>query len=591
MIGATVGTLLLLSSPSTVVHAQPSARKLLDDASIGGASRRHLPALRVRKAKGHPNVLTDSDVIVNLFDDLQLTVHRTGVEKYLKDHFVWHGRTDDGDIVTIALVRGVMMVTVHGNGRSFEVAPEGNGTYVVTELDSASFPTEDPAGDNAEPIVTPGGDDRAAGDAASGSSSPAAGADVSGGTTIDAMVMWTPAARNAVGGSVDAIQSLVLSAVANANQAFVNSGVNAHYRLVYSGEVNFTESKSAISSDLNALAANNSVQSLRAQHGADVVTMIGSGYAGAGFCGYGYIMATVSTTFAPYAFSVVDQSCAAGNLSYAHEAGHNEGLQHDPANAGSAPSYPYAYGYQDPAGKFRTVMSYGGETRIPYYSSPLVTFNGTPTGVASQDNARALNNNLGTVANFVAATDGSVPAPVPQPCTYAVSAGGVTFSAAASSVNLSVTTASECGWTTTSSAAWISVTAGTSGSGTVNVSVTANAGGTRTGLVTIAGQPVTITQSAQPPCSFTVSPGAFSVASGATSSNVSVTTTTGCTWSTSSGASWITIANGKSGSGTVKVSVASNSGAARSGSVTVAGKVLVVSQAAPSPKPLPRGKK
>ena len=105
-------------------------------------------------------------------------------------------------------------------------------------------------------------------------------------------------------------------------------------------------------------------------------------------------MSTVSTSFAPYAFTVVDQSCAAGYLSYAHEVGHNEGLQHDPANAGSAPSYPFAYGYQDPAGQFRTVLSYGGETRVPYFSSPLVKYNNMPTGTASQDNARALNNNV-----------------------------------------------------------------------------------------------------------------------------------------------------------------------------------------------------
>jgi hypothetical protein len=400
------------------------------------------------------------------------------------------------------------------------------------------------------------------------------------------MVMWTPAARNAVGGTVDAIQSLVLSAVANANQAFTNSGVNAQYRLVYSGELSFTESTSAISSDLTSFSGNSTVKSLRAQYGADVVTLLGNGYQAAGSCGYGYVMSSASTSFAPYAYSVVDQSCAAGYLSYAHEAGHNEGLQHDPANAsGPAPSYSYAYGYQDPAGQFRTVMSYGGETRIPYFSSPLVAFNGTATGIASQDNARALNNNVATVANFVAAIDGTQPTPVPQPCTYTVSASGVSFAAAAASSSVSVTTQTGCGWTTSSSASWISVTAGVSGSGTAKISVTANSGAARSGTVTLAGQPVTITQAAQPPCSFTVSPGSMSFGGSSTSGSISVSTGTGCTWTTSSGSSWITVGSGKSGAGTVKVSAtANNSGAARSGSVTVAGKAVTIAQAASSPK-------
>jgi hypothetical protein len=80
-------------------------------------------------------------------------------------------------------------------------------------------------------------------------------------------------------------------------------------------------------------------------------------------------MGTASTSFAPWAFNVVDQSCAAGYLSYAHEVGHNEGLQHDPANASVSPAYPYAYGYQDPSGAFRTVLAYGGAQRVPFFSN------------------------------------------------------------------------------------------------------------------------------------------------------------------------------------------------------------------------------
>ena len=582
---AVAGAFVIGALGGPVAYAQ-AAKHLFDDTNVNQKpSKRHVPSLRTKNVKAHVDALKGNDVVLNLFDDVQLTVHKIKVEKYLKDNFVWHGRSDDGDIVTLALVRGVMTGTVTGHGHAFEIAPDVNGTYVVNELDSASFPTDDPVGFNLEPDIAP---DVAGDVAGGGSGAGATGADTSG-PVIDAMVLWTPAARNAVGGTTDAIQSLVLAAVANANVAYANSGVHAQLRLVYSGEVNYTETPSDISGDITALSTSgdgkiDQAQSLRAQYGADVVTLIGNGYAANGSCGIGFIMSTVSTSFAPYAYTVVDQSCAAGYLSYAHELGHNEGLQHDPANAGSSPSYPYAYGYQDPAGQFRTVLSYGGATRIPYFSSPLVNYNNMPTGTTSQDNARALNNNVLTVSNFVASAGGVGSQTVTTPCTYTLSSSAVTFSAPAASASLTVSTDATCGWSTSSGAAWITVTAGKTGTGTATISVSPNTGADRTGTVTVAGIPVAVTQKAQPPCSFTLSATSLTFSATAGSANLTVTTQTGCTWTTSSGISWATVGAGKAGSATIKVTVLANAGAQRTGAVTVAGKSVAVTQKAPAAK-------
>ncbi len=415
------------------------------------------------------------------------------------------------------------------------------------------------------------------------------GADTSG-TVIDAMVVWTPAARNAVGGTTDAIQSLVLAAVANANLAYANSGVNAQLRLVYSGEVNYAETPSNIGTDLAALATNgdgkiDQVHALRAQYGADVVTLIGNGYAAGGTCGIGYLMTSVSTNFAPYAFTVVDQSCAAGYLSYAHEVGHNEGLQHDPANAGSAPSYPFAYGYQDPAGQFRTVLSYGGETRVPYFSSPLVKYNNTPDrhGVARQRprTEQQRRDRLELRGQRHRRRDGRR---CPSRARMRSPRARSPSTQPAGSSSLTVTTDSTCGWNTSSGASWISVTAGKTGSGTVTVTVSANTGADRTGTVTVAGVPVTVTQKAPVPCAFTLSTTALTFSAASGSANVSVTTTSGCTWTTASGTSWVTVGAGKSGSATVKVSVGANTGALRTGAATIAGKAVAITQAAPTGK-------
>ena len=107
----------------------------------------------------------------------------------------------------------------------------------------------------------------------------------------------------------------------------------------FTAEKSIAETVSSISTDLSRLVEEadgyvDEVHTLRDRYGSDIVTLLGAGYADGGACGIGYLMSSVSTSFARHAFNVVDQSCAAGHLSYAHEVGHNQGLQHDPANGG-----------------------------------------------------------------------------------------------------------------------------------------------------------------------------------------------------------------------------------------------------------------
>ena len=172
-------------------------------------------------------------------------------------------------------------------------------------------------------------------------------------------------------------------------------------------------------------------------------------------------MTSVSTGFASNAFNVVDRTCAAGNLSYAHELGHNMGLQHDPNNASSSPAYPYAYGYQHPAGAFRTVMAYpcptGACPRLMYFANPSVSYSGMPTGTASQNTALALNNTASTVANFRQAVTGS--------CSYSLSSTSSSVGSGTATSSVGVTAGSGCAWTATSNASWLSITSGASGSG------------------------------------------------------------------------------------------------------------------------------
>jgi hypothetical protein len=82
-------------------------------------------------------------------------------------------------------------------------------------------------------------------------------------------------------------------------------------------------------------------------------------------------------------------------------------------------------------------------------------------------------------------------------------------------------------------------------------------------------------------CSYSISPASASVSTTGGTGSVSITSGSGCSWSASSNAAWITITSGSSGSGngTASYSVASNSGAARSGTLTVAGQAFTINQA------------
>ncbi len=378
------------------------------------------------------------------------------------------------------------------------------------------------------------------------------------------------------------MQNLVTLAVANANTAYANSQIAAQLRLVYSGEVAFAETPANISGDLSKLATSgdgalDTVQTLRNQYGADVVSLIGTGYtSGSGACGIGYLMTTVSTTFASAAFNVVDQACAAGNLSLAHEIGHNEGLHHDPANASGQGAYPYAFGYQDPGGLFRTVMSYGMSTRIPYFSNPNVFYSAKPTGVANtQDNARALNNTASTVANFRTA--------VGPTCNYTVTPLSLPLAAAGGSSTVTVTTAAGCAWTVTNPAGWITTGTGAgTGTGSFTVSAGANGPSARSATLTVAGRSVTVSQTALP-CSYTVTAPTTVVAAGGGSVDITVSTpSSACGWTTSVNGTWLTTSTASSsGSGTATFIAAANMGPQRSGTVTVAGHTVTLVQQAP----------
>jgi hypothetical protein len=168
-------------------------------------------------------------------------------------------------------------------------------------------------------------------------------------------------------------------------------------------------------------------------------------------------------------------------------------------------------------------------------------------------------------------------------CTYNVSPTSANIGANGGPGSVSITPKKGCGWSAWSNVPWITISGGTSGtgSGTVNYSVAANSGAARTGTLKVGGVTVTITQS----CSATISSTSQPFAPSGGTGTISVATSSTCAWTATSNASWLTITSGASGSGNgvVNYSVAANSGAARTGTLTVAGNTFTVTQATALP--------
>ena len=175
------------------------------------------------------------------------------------------------------------------------------------------------------------------------------------------------------------------------------------------------------------------------------------------------------------------------------------------------------------------------------------------------------------------------------PCPYTINPGSKTVGAAGETTVVTVTAANGCDWTATSPVQWIVVASGAqgSGNGSVTLNVAANTATTqRTATVTIAGRPFNVTQAGA--CAYTVTPATLTVAAAGVASTFTIGTTTGCSWGASGMPSWITIPTGtQTGPGTLTYTVASNQGAARSASLTVAGTTVLVNQAASAAPPPP----
>ncbi|MFT4517639.1 MAG: hypothetical protein ACI9JM_000016 [Halioglobus sp.] len=329
-----------------------------------------------------------------------------------RGRFAWvgHAGNEPGSRAIFGVSGDSIAGTFYHKGKLFKLEPRADGSHVVSEVDS-----QDPAPE-LDPI--PVFDVSSANASSDSVQSPSADA---GGSVIDVLVAYTPAVQSLYG--AQGVEALAIQAAAETNQAYANSGMSTRLNLVHSVMTNYAGSGD-MGTDLSRLRSTNDgymdeLHALRNAYGADVVSLIENQ---SQYCGMAYRMSGLSNSFASSAFSVVHHSCATGYYSFGHEIGHNQGVTHDPDNAGSS-VFSYAYGYQEPFGSFRTVMAYNcptGCTRINHFSNPSVFYNGLPTGIEDYtDNARAIDATAATVAGFRQAAIVTLPN-APEDLTAAV---------------------------------------------------------------------------------------------------------------------------------------------------------------------------
>lgn len=215
-----------------------------------------------------------------------------------------------------------------------------------------------------------------------------------------------------------------------------------------------------VTQDLSAL------RTTGATYGADLVGIIQRCQSSLGSAGLAYVLGgnddTINASDAVAAYSVsadwidgedtdlTNGFALCGDVTFAHEIGHNLGFAHDRNNSSAGSGVrDYAHGFIVP-GSYRTIMAYpsgqAGETGTMYFSDPTINLcpNNAACGSATEDTARAAREESLNIVNFRAEIPRVVSAVLPV--TRAVQ-NGTTATAFATIINPSAggNTATGCG--------------------------------------------------------------------------------------------------------------------------------------------------
>ncbi len=338
---------------------------------------------------------------LNLFDDVSVVAQLDQINQNAEESYSWIGDVS-GDPLSEAIFvvkDRVMVGLVIAEKRVFEIRYVGDGVHLILEVDQSQFIEHPP---NWEEAAT-----------AHSENLPSTSTDrnamaADDGSIIDIMVGYTVDARNGAGGTT-AIQNTAQLAVDATNQSYENSNITQRLYLVHTEEFVYTEtgnSSTDLSNWRNTSDGNmDNAHTLRNTYHADLMMLLTEN--GGGFCGIASLQTSISASFESSAFGVTARGCAVGNLSFAHEVGHNLGLRHDWYVDTNTTPFSYSHGFSNVPDTWRTVMAYNNHcdcsdeitpcpasasrstpdspscTRLTNFSNPTVLRGGDPMGVSS----------------------------------------------------------------------------------------------------------------------------------------------------------------------------------------------------------------
>ena len=173
--------------------------------------------------------------------------------------------------------------------------------------------------------------------------------------------------------------------------------------------------------------------------------------------------------------------------------------------------------------------------------------------------------------------------PSGTPCGYSVSPNALFPPFAGGSISVVIQTSSGCAWGVSNLPDWITVqdNSSGSGSGSSTLKVAANTGAARVAYANVAGVGVKVTQQGAVPCTYSLNGAGAALPVAGGTVFVTITTSSGCSWTASSSLSWVTNLSSTSGMGTAAITfrVAANPNPARSSAITIADQSFTVQQA------------
>lgn len=172
-------------------------------------------------------------------------------------------------------------------------------------------------------------------------------------------------------------------------------------------------------------------------------------------------------------------------------------------------------------------------------------------------------------------------------CSFNLSTGTLSFNAGGGSASVSISTSAGCAWNVTGDSSidggspWLATsTRSGAGSGSVTLTAQPNVGGvTRIGYVFIGGQSISVTQAGS--CTYDLFPSQQTVNASAAGGSFNMQTSSACSWTAQSNASWISLTSATSGSGSTLVTYAvtqNTAATSRTGTITVGRETFTVTQ-------------